>query len=317
MTSIFFLIKTYYTIYPVVLHHKSLYQRGKKMKRYSKSILMAITLLPLIMLTGCVTYYTVSDANKFFNDAVKGTQKIIKQAEDNLNQSGDIITGILVNIDQKEMTPYPELDKHLQRMSKKIDDLRAINSEISSKWDTFKEMSEGQSRISSDEKEYDKLKKLRGDVKKLADKFEKKGEEYRAEYSRFKKTAEENGIAEVSIKEITAKVDEFNVQVNTSIKDAEKKIGKARDSGQASNKEKMAILDSMEMILADLKKLNDEINILKDKFEIETATAGETGKFWVGPGMVTHTIIGDIRKNASEMQDRQKELQTLAEDFNS
>ena len=79
----------------------------------------------------------------------------------------------------------------------------------------------------------------------------------------------------------------------------------------------MAILDSMDMILSELKELNDEINTLKNNFEVEGAAAGESGKFWVGPGMVTHTIIVDMQTIGKKMQDRQNQLQALAEDFNS
>ena len=220
------------------------------------------------------------------------------------------------------MQPYPLLKSHLAKMKAAIGKLTKTSNSVIKNRDQFNRVVGRNSKIKSNKPIWKKFQKVKDEFEDNISTLRKDVKVYENTSRAFISTANQHKISRVDAVNIKNKVSQFSSRIVTVLNDTRLKINNAKEElkklesrgyGKKVINKKRYILSEMESILHKINIVNQEIVKLIADFEKE---AGNRKKFWAGPGMITHSLLMNIRAKGEQVSGLGGQFTSLAKKFN-
>lgn len=262
-------------------------------------------------LTACtlVRYYDVKPMAESFDKTTNATNSILKKVRTDLKHKRRCLHSLKKQGAKMDNPPYAELKALLDPLRK-----RALESEIKSELllslkSKFTQLAKGRIKITSKSPDYEQVDQLRSRAESLMSELEKIVKSYKKDSKKFEAAANRGRVGQIDVIDTRAKLKGFLRKLDAN-------IGLLRSRG---SKVQASVLGKKQniyrQITAKLMLIEQErsaVSILIKRFNKE---AGTQKKLWVGPGLLTFSIMTQGEARAANIQKIGNGITSLAKDL--
>ena len=266
------------------------------------------------LLTACtiVRYHEVKPMRQSFDTSVAKTQKILDQIRTDAKDKQGLLEALKEGGADMETSPYAELKDSFELLKKyaklsdtKVGALRDVRT-------SFRTLSEGREKITSESDAYDRVNEIKMQVKTLMPELEESVKAYEEEAKTFVGLVEQHRMGKVHVREVRRQLAGFLKELDASLTQVRVnviRVQKARERGQLSGHTE-ALYDQIAKNISLIEQERFEVSKLIDQFDREV---GRHTTLVVGPGFVTHDMMIVLETRAETIRGLGQEIASLAE----
>lgn len=277
----------------------------------------------ILVFSGCVRYYKTSYLQNYFSKPTEQINQLISKAESDYKSKREIYDAVIPYVPDTNMQPYPLLQNNLNEMKSSIDTMKNHRTSIIEIQNEFGRISAGKSRIQSDKPEWKSFHALKDRLEQQFNQLKTAVSRYENASQTFTSLANSHKISNVNSDEIKKKLTDYTRQVTEIVKttqsgiiESKKQLDQAAAKGYDPSEiqRRKILLSEMETLLVQIENENKIISELTAKFEKE---AGARKIFWIGPGMITHTILAGIQNKGDQISALGNQFSAKVNEFNN
>jgi len=277
---------------------------------------LALVLLPA-SLAACVVYVPSSRMLGQVDEAAAQVERNRARVKEDLAAKSAVFGELAVRTATPDAAPYPRAKRLLRRMAEAAAGVDSEADAIGALRDDTAALARGKERISTQDPEFAQAKRLRRDMKAGISRLESKLKAYSALSKELEGLIAEHNVARMDMAEFKPRVDkaleEFDQRtalVGARLETERRRIEQRPPAGREEAREKLADLDR---ILSGMKAERKRFELKADRFRQEV---GSGSLLWVGPGMASATIYGDLKASADKIDALAAEFQSAARRLN-
>jgi len=266
------------------------------------SILLVSAFLMPLMFISCTTYYKTSDLKKTFNQNQREVNKTLGQIAKDRREKRGIYTQLITRAPDSTAAPYPALAAELAVMTTTFKQIKRTVNKMEKTKVRLNNLVKGKKKLESNSPAWDEFQQIKTDYDSQGETFNSLVGTYQAASNRFISLLNDNKFVRLQVVELRQQIDSYMSQLDHSIQQISTQLEEFRKDPQASK----STLGKMDKTLANIRTERDAMQKMIATFEKEV---GSEPQVWAGPGMLSYTILQDLRRTG-------KKITTQGEAFN-
>lgn len=241
-----------------------------------------------LLFDSCTVYYKTTDIKKTFSLSQREVNKALGKIAKDRREKRGIYNQITVNIPDSSVSPYPELAAELVKMGRSLNQLKQTARQLEQMKANFNRLVKGRKKIESGSSLWDDFQVIKLEYDLQTGTFESQAATYNNASNNFTDLLNQYKISKLDVVEVRQKIDAYLAELNQSIQIISSELEKNRVNPDMDKN----IFKRLEAIVTDIELEQRSLEELVLKFENEV---GDEPQIWSGPGMLSHSILADMK----------------------